>query len=207
MGVETKMSCQIIVAGSMPASQNNKVRSSNMGVTADIWYVAYTAPRQELLALTNLRQQGFQTYLPLYKTIKKRATKRETTAESGLSLVVHEPMFPRYMFFKPSSHRQSISAVRSTRGVSNIVRFGNQFAVVQSDTLAAIQEQEQLRNHIDLEATVALKPGQHVRMNNVHMQGLEGLVHSVSSKRLVVLMEILGHQTKVKVNRAFVEPI
>lgn len=194
-------------AAYVPATQNNTEAAWDTGVASDAWYVAYTEPRQELLALRNLRQQGFETYLPLYKTIKKRTTKSATKAEAARPLVVHEPMFPRYTFFKPSSHRQSISVVRSTRGVNSIVRFGTQFALVQPQVLAAIQEQEQLRNHLDLEATDALRPGRHIRMNDAGMAGLEGLVHSVSSKRLVVLMEILGRQTKVKVSRASVEPI
>lgn len=198
---------QTSAADSMPATQNNPEAASDTSVASDAWYVAYTEPRQELLALRNLQQQGFVTYLPLYKTIKKRTSKSAAESDATLPLVVHEPMFPRYTFFKPSSHRQSISAVRSTRGVNSIVRFGTQFALVQPHVLAAIQEQEQLRNHTDMETNHALQPGRHVRMSEAGLEGLEGLVHSVSSKRLIVLMEILGRQTKVKVSRASVEPI
>jgi hypothetical protein len=34
------------------------------------------------------------------------------------------PMFPRYVFFRPGSAGQSIAPVRSTLGVSHVVRFG-----------------------------------------------------------------------------------
>ena len=189
------------------AGHDFSMEALDSSATPSAWYVAYTEPRQEPLALTNLRQQGFQAYLPLYKTLKKRATKPPVEAEAARQLIVHEPMFPRYMFFKPSSYRQSISTVRSTRGVSSIVRFGTQYALVQPDVVAAIQQQEQLRNDAALESIDALKPGRHVRIYEAGMEGLEGLVHSASSKRLIVLMEILGRQTRVKVNRASVEPI
>ena len=35
------------------------------------WYLAYTKPRQEDLARVNLEQQGFESYLPLYKKFRK----------------------------------------------------------------------------------------------------------------------------------------
>ena len=35
------------------------------------WYLAYTKPRQEEIARVNLDQQGFESYLPLYKKFKK----------------------------------------------------------------------------------------------------------------------------------------
>lgn len=31
------------------------------------WYLAYTKPKQESVALVNLEQQGFEAYLPLFK--------------------------------------------------------------------------------------------------------------------------------------------
>ncbi len=55
-----------------------------------LWYLAYTKPRQEEIARVNLEQQGFESYLPLYKKFKK--------TETGL-VSVFEPMFPRYIFF------------------------------------------------------------------------------------------------------------
>ncbi|UUZ76152.1 hypothetical protein LP414_33100 [Polaromonas sp. P1(28)-13] len=70
------------------------------------WYVAYTQPKREQVAVANLEQQGFEAYLPQYKTFKK--------SPAGL-LVAFEPMFPRYVFFRPGNAGQSISGARSTR--------------------------------------------------------------------------------------------
>ncbi|UUZ63746.1 hypothetical protein LP417_31495 [Polaromonas sp. P1-6] len=35
------------------------------------WYVAYTQPKREQVAVANLEQQGFEAYLPQYKAFKK----------------------------------------------------------------------------------------------------------------------------------------
>jgi transcriptional antiterminator RfaH len=201
------MSCQFSAAALETAIQNNAAIAFETPEGGEAWYVAYTEARQEILAVSNLQQQGFQTYLPLYRTLKRRPLRPAAHPGASGPLVVYEPMFPRYMFFKPSSYRQSISAVRSTRGVSSIVRFGASFALVQREILAAIQELEQQRNHSDLEAIDPLRPGRRIRLNNTSMQGLEGLVHSVSSKRIVVLMEILGRQTRVRVTPTSVEAV
>lgn len=53
------------------------------------WHVAYTKPRQEEIALLNLRNQGL------------------------------EAMFPRYVFFKPRDAKQSMGTLGSTRGVAS----------------------------------------------------------------------------------------
>ena len=48
------------------------------------WYLAYTKPKQESVALFNLEQQGFEAYLPLFKKggfkdeLQHGLTRRET---------------------------------------------------------------------------------------------------------------------------------
>ncbi|MGA8515307.1 MAG: transcription termination/antitermination NusG family protein, partial [Burkholderiaceae bacterium] len=53
------------------------------------WFLVYTKPRQELVAQLNLQQQAYQTYLPLFKALKKSGTGTAADKE-----VVFEPMFP-----------------------------------------------------------------------------------------------------------------
>lgn len=165
------------------------------------WYVVYTEARQESLAAVNLRDQGFETYLPLYKTLKRNPGKRIRVEHDSQLTVVYEPMFPRYMFFRPSHPAQSISPARSTRGVSCLVRFGAQLALLPDMTLQTIRDHENHRNQCDMEAISPLRPGRRVRLDTPILGGLQGLVHSVSSRRVIVLMEILGHQTPVRLRQ------
>lgn len=168
------------------------------------WYVAYTQPKQEEVALVNLQQQGFRAYLPLYKILKRKAGKA-APPDRPAPLVTYEPMFPRYMFFQPSSPGQSIATARSTRGVNSIVRFGSAFALVQPEIIKAIQECEQQRNQAKLHVISPFQPGRRVRLRDPALHGLEGLVHSVSKQRLMVLLEILGRQKIVKLEHNQVE--
>ena len=56
----------------IPAMQK-KPSSSDAEKKNLAWYLIYTKPRQEIVALENLERQGFNVYLPLYKKLKKPA--------------------------------------------------------------------------------------------------------------------------------------
>ena len=160
------------------------------------WYLAYTKPRQEQIALTNLEQQAFEAYLPLYKKFKK--------TEQG-PVAQFEPMFPRYILFRPSKAEQSISVVRNTKGIATIVRFGFEPALLNDELVQRIRLLEEDRNHATLQELSNLKAGQTVRLKHTALGGIEGLIQSVSSKRVAVLLEILGRPTVVKVEHHQVE--
>ena len=146
--------------------------------------------------MLNLQQQGFHAYLPLYKNFKS------TLATGCLGF---EAMFPRYVFFRPASAGQSISTVRSTRGVVSIVSFGHVPAVVNADTLQAIQQFEEQRNSADLADISPMQPGTAVRFKNSALKGIQGLVKSVSSKRVDVVLELLGQNQVVHVDHSQLE--
>lgn len=160
------------------------------------WYLAYTKPRQEETARVNLEQQGFECYLPLYKKLRK--------APQG-PVSVFEPMFPRYIFFRPGKVGQGISTVRSTKGVATVVRFGFEPAVMAEELLLHIRRFEDERNQAGLLEMSQLKTGQLVRLKHAALAGVEGLVQSVSSKRVAVLLDILGRPAVVQLAHHQVE--
>ena len=162
----------------------------------DRWYLAYTKPRQESIAQDNLVRQAFDAYLPLYKKFKK--------TEQG-PVALFEPMFPRYILFRPSKPEQSISVVRSTKGIATIVRFGFEPAQLQDELVHRIRQLEEDRNHATLQELSNLKAGQTVRLKHTALGGIEGLIQSVSSKRVAVLLEILGRPTVVQLEHHQVE--
>lgn len=172
-------------------AQGADVSASTSTFVNSSWYLAYTRPRLETLALQNLQQQGFEVYLPLYKSLKK--------TDAGME-AIFEPMFARYVFFRTSHQAQSIAPVNSTRGVAHLVRFGYEMATIRPDTLAAIRQLEQERNAADVAELNSLRPGQAVRFCNPNLNGLEGLVKSVSSRRVAVLLEFMGRQQMVSVD-------
>ena len=178
------------------------LQAADPGTSVDgelaFWYLAYTRPGHERLAQLHLGYQGFLSYLPLYKRLKNSASGAET---------VFEPMFPRYVFFRPPHAGQSIAPVNSTRGISHIIRFGGVAATIPQETLGIIQLLEQERNAADPAALHALQPGQKVRFAHTAFSGLEGLVKSASSRRVAVLLEIMGRQQVVHADHHWLQKI
>ena len=162
------------------------------------WYLVFSKPRQEQIAAEQLLLQGYEAYLPLYKKLRR-------TAEGALA--VHEPMFPRYLFTRPGRQGQSISSIRSTRGVTTLVRFGFEPAAVPDALIETIKTMEAQRNAAHLHQMSSLRVGQRVKLEHVALSDMEGLVQAVSSKRVQVLLEILGRPVEVALEHHQVSPV
>jgi transcriptional antiterminator RfaH len=156
------------------------------------WYVVHTKVRQEQAACENLARQGFTVYMPRIKVLKRIRGRQQARLE---------PLFPRYIFFQPRSAAHSIAPVRSTLGVMNIVRFGQEPAVMRSEVLRGIRDFETRQNEASDEDISPFQPGERVRIADGPLTGLEGLISDVSQQRVVVLMHLLGQDTRVSLSR------
>lgn len=153
-----------------------------------VWYVAYTKPKQELIAQENLLRQQYEVRLPLVRKIVRR---KESI----------EPLFPRYIFLRPSHDEQSLSPVRSTTGVSSIIRFGMDLAVLSDAMCQRIMDFAETQQQGGLESLLTIQGiavGQKVAINQGAFSGLEGLVSAVAKDRVLVLMNLLGKEQTLK---------
>ena len=163
-------------------------------MTAPIhWLLAYTKPRSEKVAEENLRRQGFECVLPWISVQKRRR---------GRWLWIDEPLFPRYIFVGAHAE-QSWAPVRSTLGVTSLVRFGTQFATVPEtlihDLLNAADEgpEQQLR----------FKQGQKVHITGDSFSSIVGIFEMLEGEdRARVLIDLLGRPTTVQVPLAQLVP-
>lgn len=152
------------------------------------WFLAYTKPRQEAIAHRQFLNQGYDAYLPVYKTLKR-------TAEGMQPL--RGPMFPRYVFFRPGHAGQSIAPARSTVGVACVVRFGITLATVSPDLIQGLRSFEAEREQAQPAQLLSLRAGQRVAICSGPLKGLEGLVCATASERVTVLLELMGRQPQV----------
>ena len=147
--------------------------------------------------MENLERQSFYAYLPRYKKFK--------STQSG-PVPTFEPMFPRYIFFRPSKG-QGIDTVRSTKGVSHVVRFGFDPATVGAKMVATIQAFEASQKQASLADMSNFMAGQRVKLKHVALGSMEGLVQGASSKGVAVLPEIFGRLTVVQVEHHQLEAL
>ena len=154
------------------------------------WYLIHTKPRQENTARENLTRQGYRIYLPLAPIRGRRR---------GRSFTRIGPMFPRYLFIHLSEGVDNWGPIRSTLGVTSIVRFGQQPARVPDALITALKEREDEKGILTL-PSMPLTSGDTLRIAEGPLEGYEGLFYAYSSKdRVILLIRILEQHTKVDV--------
>jgi transcriptional antiterminator RfaH len=155
------------------------------------WYLIHTKPRQEALALTNLSRQGFECYMPMLRLEKIRQRK---------TVLVAEPMFPRYLFIRldTSSSGQSWSPIRSTLGVNQLVRFGGQPAKVDGQLIDLIRSREQ-----GTHAQPLFTAGDNVTVADGPFAGLEAIYQNTDAEsRSMILLNILSKPVAMRIDTA-----
>ena len=160
------------------------------------WYAVFCKPRQETVAEANLANQGFAVYLPRLTSPRRRAGRWVDTVE---------PLFPRYLFVAAELEAQSLAPIRSTKGVSGLVRFGDQPAVVPDNLIEALRRREDAATGLHVCARPLFAAGDRVKLLQGPLAGLEGVFAAETSDlRVIVLMEMLGRLNRLEVSRDWV---
>jgi len=152
------------------------------------WYLVHTKPRQELRAQANLQDQGFECWLPQWRA--QRVLQRKLTT-------VEEPLFPRYLFIRVAEG-VNWSPVKSTPGVTTIVRFGGVPGRVPPHVIDALREEEASR----LAAPVAPRfvQGQPVCITAGPFAGVKAVFDMADGEaRALVLIELLSKPARLPV--------
>ena len=164
------------------------------------WFLVFTKPAGEALAQENLQRQGYRVYYPRLL---------RPTYHRGKWIERIVALFPRYLFIQVDTLVQSLSPVRSTLGVANIVRFGPETAVVPnaivSDLLRRADPESGLHRLTQLPAT--FKAGSPVSIIAGAFEGLNGIFErEVGEERVVVLLKLLGQCTPVRIPSQYIAP-
>jgi len=171
------------------ANQSESSRRREPGIARDkSWYLVYAKPRMEHVALENLQRQGYETYLPLIEASRRRR---------GRYHGVIEPMFPRYLFIHLDGVTDDWGPIRSTLGVSSIVRFGGLPARVPDALIGALRACDDERG-VQQRPVKSFGVGDRVRIIDGVLGGYEGIFEGKAGKdRVGVLLEIAGKATTV----------
>jgi len=161
------------------------------------WYVLHTHLKQEERANENLRSWGVET-------LHARMRTRRYNKFTGAPTYVTQPLFPRYLFARFNA-REQLPKIQFTRGVHNVVCFGESPAFVDQDII------DLLRARIDENGFVKeddeLKPGDKVMINAGPLRNLMGIFeHEMKgSDRITILLTAIEYQGRLVVNRDMVQ--
>ena len=160
-----------------------------MNDSAKLWYLIYTKPRQEEVARTHLERQGYTVYLPRVRQMRRRL---------GQRVMATEPLFPRYLFIQLDTQADNWGPIRSTLGVTSLVSFGSQPALIPNALIRFLMQREgQTGLHEWAESNYL--EGERIQIVDGALRGYAGifLAHS-GRERAVVLLEILGRPVRMQ---------
>lgn len=161
------------------------------------WYVINTHVRQEERANENLMSWGVETLHPKLRT-------RRYNQFTGVPTYLTQPLFPRYLFAKFNA-REQLSKIRFTRGVQNIVSFGEHPAPVDDKIIDIIRERIDENGFV--KQNDELKPGDKVVISAGPLRNLVGIFEREvkGSDRITILLTAIEFQGRLVVERNLVE--
>lgn len=157
------------------------------------WHVIHTKVREEFRAVENLHAQGFEVFLPTCQVQKKL---------QGKIQVATEPLFPRYLFIRLSDVTSNWYPIRSTRGVSQLLRFGTStYPVEIPETIIDCLKQRCTKEE---PLHVLFKPGEMIEITQGPFKGLIGFFEKLQTmpdglSRAMLLVELLGSAQKLQI--------
>lgn len=159
------------------------------------WYVVQTKPREELRGLRELSRQGITSICPLTREYRWRRRQYETV-----------PLFPGYIFTRFVFPDQYYT-IKWTRGIRKLVQLGDHPSYLDDDFIEGLRLSMDSDGIIDLSPT--LHKGDKVRFHSGPLEGLVGTVLRLETAqdRVLVLMEHLAYQARLKVDTHHLEAI
>jgi len=148
------------------------------------WYLIKTKPKQEKIAIANLQNQNYHVYCP--------------SAKINSKVVV---LFPGYLFIYLDATTENFSPIRSTKGVSNFVRFGMTYAQIPERIIEFIKASEKSTSE-KINNFSKLTPGDNVLITEGVFKNYNAIFESLKSdERVILLMNILGQQQTINIER------
>lgn len=159
------------------------------------WFCLRSQPKHEHIATAHLRRQGkIDVFFPQIRF------KRTTRTGSAW---VTEALFPSYLFAR-FDWVDSLRRVHHSPGVSDVVHFGWHWPVIPNEVI------EEIRNCLGNNEVHVIPPdvlpGDAVQIAGGCMHGLHAIVTQVmpGGKRVAILLDFLGRQTRVKLDLGMV---
>ena len=163
------------------------------------WYACYTRARHEKQVESQLRQHGFESYLPVIQQVRQWSDRKK---------VVQFPLFPSYVFGRFTL--REVHAVLTTPGVSTIVRAGGYPTPIPDGDLENVKRFARAiaETGLEVEAQPFLTEGQWVRVQDGPFEGVEGVVvERRGRKRVLVGLAAIGQGLEIDFDTRLLKPI
>jgi transcriptional antiterminator RfaH len=154
------------------------------------WYAVHTLPHQEMRAECNLRRQGFDAWLPVFRKARRHARKVD-------SVVV--PLFPTYLFVRLDTELERWRSINGTFGVVKLLCTGDVPQAVPDGLVDGIMRRQNADGFVQIPPR-QFAVGEALRVAAGPFADLEGIYEGMSGRdRVVLLLNLLGRKVKATV--------
>jgi len=150
------------------------------------WYLLATKPREDERAQLHLENQGYRIFRPQVRKFR---------IKKGKQVPVEEPLFPRYIFIHLDEVVSNWSRIRSTRGVSQLVRFAEMPAIVPERVVKTLKSRCDEKGVIDLteETPHVYASGDEIEITDGSFRGITAIIKEQTGEdRVLLLLDLLG---------------
>jgi len=163
------------------------------------WYVIHTHPKQEGRAGSNLRILGVPTFNP-------KIRERRYNQFAIIPSYVVKPLFPRYIFAQ-FNIKHLYHKVRFTRGIYNVVSFGEGPTPIDEEIITLLQSKisddgfARIDENIKLGDKVIVKDGPLKHFAGIFEREMKDM------DRVRILLETVSYQAHIELDRDMVKKV
>lgn len=147
------------------------------------WYLLYCKGKEELRALTNLENQGIDSFFPTMKIEKK--VRNKLTCKDVV-------IFPNYLFVEIDKDTANFNSIRSTRGVIDFVKCGANYTKVPTALVTELKAKQLCRDK-SADEVMEYSVGEHVIIQEGPFKGIEAIYQCKDGLERGVLLVNLIH--------------
>lgn len=162
------------------------------------WYCVRTNIKSESRAVQSLKEQGFDTFLPLAKKWIVRARKKK---ERDL------PLYSRYLFVRVNPDMDGFYKISTANGVEGLLsNCGIPSAIPDAD-INDLRAQQGMGLWDETTQVLRMEPGSLVKLIRGPLSNCVGVLERAISKKLVeVRFRFFGRETLMKISLANLRP-
>jgi transcriptional antiterminator RfaH len=161
------------------------------------WFILQFKANSQHQATKNLNQQGFETFLPLYDSTSRKASRFINTAQ---------PLFPGYMFVTFDRAESKWHKINNTYGVSRLVTFNSNLKSIPTAFI------DNLMLRYDLSGKLLpikkFKKGDKVKITQGPFANFIASIEKYEAdQRIWVLMDLMGRKTLIQTPLGTLQPL
>jgi transcriptional antiterminator RfaH len=156
------------------------------------WFVLKFKPNSHSQAKRNLNQQGFETFLPLYESTSRKASRFINTTR---------PLLPGYMFVKFDRTKLEWHKINNTYGVSRLVTFNSILKSIPTEIVNNLIARCDFADKL-LPQKNKLKDGDQVKVLSGPLASFIATVETYETdQRIWILLNLMNRKTRVQTTK------